>query len=209
MASTPVIQTPPIAASLPPQAVRFPGKVAVVKLSRGREICLAQSLTSLSPDHAWIARFSSRPSAVADGCAYRLAIRRHDADRSFKVDDFGRWAAMSWAPAGHRFFLVDGMGSNITDCLVETPDRDGVVQLDLTSVIRHSEGPLRPSETPNRSHYYLECRRWIGQNQVEGTISGRTDDKPFHAFCVRFRYDLAARSASWGPVRRAQDDISC
>jgi len=174
----------------PPAAIMSP-KEAVVDLPGP-----LQSVPS--PDGRYVVDVKALPLRPEQGPRYRLNVRGRGDHHGAKVLTFGRWAALSWAPQGHRFFLTNAIASDRSDCLVVGAGRPSIVKISLTRMILSNPGPLEPSERPSRAHFYVECDRWTKSDEVAGSVFGHAETPALHSFCVPFSYDLKTRRLYWG-----------
>jgi hypothetical protein len=132
----------------------------------------------------------------ADEAGQNLSLR-YDSGRGRPVllKRFDRSVDVAWSPSGARFFVNDHIGSNLADCLIVRPDGATVRGVSLLRVIARSPG--RPRETPEDSHYSVDCGGWLTDTVVEGVVGGHTDGAGGHDFEYAFRYDAARGRIGW------------
>lgn len=107
----------------------------------------------------------------------------------------------SWSPGGENFFVNDYIGSNVTDCLVSQSDADRLSLVSLTELLasQRQNGPgdrlASIAESPDNSHFYLTCRRWIGNDAIAVSVRGYTDETPesIREFAYNLRYVRSSR----------------
>ena len=108
----------------------------------------------------------------------------------------------SWSPGGENFFVNDYTGSNVTDCLVPQSDMGRFSLVSLTQLLanqRRNGAQDRLAsivESPDNSHFYLTCRRWIDNDVIEVSVRGYTDEsrETVREFAYNFRYVRPSRS---------------
>jgi len=115
---------------------------------------------------------------------------------------FLRSVTGSWSPSGENFFVNDYIGSNVTDCLVSQIGADRLSLASLTEQLarqgRNAAGGRLASiaESPDNSHFYLTCRRWISNDVIEISIRGYTDEsqETIREFAHGLRYVRSSHS---------------
>jgi len=94
---------------------------------------------------------------------------------------FTRSVDGSWSPEGDGVFVNNYEGSNLVDCLIlARRGRPRLVSLiDLLrrrgAVTEQGIAALGIPESPENSHFYLACERWLSNDTVEVSIRGYVD----------------------------------
>jgi hypothetical protein len=137
----------------------------------------------------------------ADEGGQNLSLRVNSGrGRPIQIKRFDRSVDIGWSPSGQHFLVNDYIGSNLADCLIVRPGRQGVRGISLMRVIARSRG--RPRETPDNSHYYVHCDGWASPTIIRGVVAGHTDEPysgPLHpyAFEHAFSYDAVTGRINW------------
>ena len=110
-------------------------------------------------------------------------------------------------PVDGNFFVNDYIGSNVSDCLVAQSRSGQFSLMSLTQLLASQGANSAPVghgsifESPNNSHFYLTCLRWIGNDAIDVSVRGYTDEtrESIREFAYSFRY--SRRSGTLERVR--------
>ena len=160
-----------------------------------------------SPDRQFVVTVTALQVDQDKGPSYLLSVRDRHLSRRFDLLKFGRSAALTWAPTGHRFIITNALASDRSDCLVARPSHRGVAVVSLTGLVLASPGTLKPEERPDTAHFYVECDRWTSPDVVKASVFGHTDTVSVHRFCAAFRYNLQTGSVRWGARQTPMSDL--
>lgn len=151
------------------------------------------SSSSRSPAGALVVSYYDPGENQDGGHDYEFIVRGPSGRREAGFV-FLRSVTGSWSPGGENFFVNDYIGSNVTDCRVSQTDVDMLSLVSLTELLasqrQNGAGDLLASiaESPDNSHFYLTCSRWIANDTVEVSVRGYTDET--RESIREFAYDL-------------------
>jgi hypothetical protein len=151
------------------------------------------STSSRSPAGALVVSYYDPGENQDGGHDYEFIVRGPSGRREAGFV-FLRSVTGSWAPSGEHFFVNDYIGSNVTDCLVSQTVADRLSLVSLTELLasqrQNGAGNQLASitESPDNSHFYLTCSRWIGSDAIKVSVRGYTDET--RESIREFAYDL-------------------
>jgi hypothetical protein len=143
------------------------------------------------------ARIFYRPHMASDGSQESAVFYDDGHGRLQRIATLTRSMEIGWSADGRRAFVQDNWGSNIADCIVLSRKTNGITGLRLLRLIQRIPNHPSGDETPYRSHYYVHCDRWRSPNEIEGGVSGHTDDNPSRDFSHPFIYDARTHKLTW------------
>lgn len=108
--------------------------------------------------------------------------------------EFDRRIDGQWSSMGDTLFVNDYQGSDTADCVVPFLMGDNERFTSLTKILIENKdsGPvdvqgIKPPETPDNSHYYLTCSKWINETVIAVELRGVT--LAGGEFRYEFRFD--------------------
>jgi hypothetical protein len=111
----------------------------------------------------------------------RMLILEDGSGKALAAYEFDRRVEGQWSSSGTRLFFNDYEGSDTVDCFIPVLSAGRWSFRSLTEILNHSKssGPvdvpgIKPPETPENSHYYLRCTRWVDADVIAVDLHGVT-----------------------------------
>ena len=135
------------------------------------------------------------PGKNADGI-HEYSLRLVNPNGRFRVIDvFLRSVDISWAPTGNRFFVTDHVGSNVSECDVFEPRREGLRKTSLIDVLMGRTARMKQL-LGAVDHTYVECKSWLAPSKVRVVAEGHgamsVTSKIWTEFYYVFEYDVSS-----------------